>query len=41
MIEIIINSLLCVQEKLRSRSKSYQLFGYDFLIDENLNVWLL
>jgi hypothetical protein len=23
------------------RSKSFTLFGYDFMLDETLNVWLL
>lgn len=30
-----------MQESLQSRPNSHELFGYDFVVDENLNVWLI
>ena len=30
-----------VDNYLPSRYNSYELFGFDFIIDDNLNVWLL
>ena len=32
---------LSVQERAPNRESSYQLYGYDFMIDEYLKVWLL
>eukprot|EP00931_Biecheleriopsis_adriatica_P056883 TRINITY_DN33738_c0_g1_i1.p1 TRINITY_DN33738_c0_g1~~TRINITY_DN33738_c0_g1_i1.p1 ORF type:complete len:752 (+),score=116.56 TRINITY_DN33738_c0_g1_i1:110-2365(+) len=44
MKEIVIASLKCVQEAFaepESSSCSFQLFGYDFMVDSDLSVWLL
>lgn len=30
-----------VQESLQARPNSHELFGYDFVVDEALNVWLI
>ena len=42
MKEIIILSLESIRKKLKnSRSCCFELFGYDFIIDEDLGVWLI
>mmetsp|Transcript_20180 Transcript_20180/g.47745 ORF Transcript_20180/g.47745 Transcript_20180/m.47745 type:complete len:699 (+) Transcript_20180:49-2145(+) len=44
MQKIVISSLLSVEESLSrpdNHSCSFQLFGYDFMVDEDYNVWLL
>ncbi len=33
--------LIMLQESLQSRPNSHELFGYDFVVDEALNVWLI
>ena len=37
----VIDSILAAKEVLQHRDRSHELFGYDFMVDENLNVWLL
>lgn len=41
--EIITISMLSVKNKLNAndRKQSFELFGYDFFIDELFNVWLI
>mmetsp|Transcript_103791 Transcript_103791/g.199261 ORF Transcript_103791/g.199261 Transcript_103791/m.199261 type:complete len:344 (+) Transcript_103791:3-1034(+) len=44
MKHIVVTSMACVQEawlSTESHQCSFQLFGYDFLVDANLRVWLL
>mmetsp|Transcript_8747 Transcript_8747/g.19400 ORF Transcript_8747/g.19400 Transcript_8747/m.19400 type:complete len:679 (+) Transcript_8747:71-2107(+) len=44
MQKIVVNSLLSVAEvlsKSENHSCSFQLFGYDFMVDDEYNVWLL
>eukprot|EP00434_Breviolum_minutum_P003170 symbB.v1.2.002789.t1/scaffold150.1/size295742/8 len=44
MQKIVVKSLLSVAETLsksENHSCSFQLFGYDFMVDEEYNVWLL
>jgi tubulin monoglycylase TTLL3/8 len=41
MKKIVYYSLQSVQDDVLNRSKSFTLFGYDFMLDETLNVWLL
>lgn len=37
----VIDSLLAVKELLQHRDLSHELFGYDFMVDTDLNVWLI
>ena len=39
--EAVIASVLSVQEWLEHRDNSHALLGYDFMLDESLNVWLI
>ena len=39
--EAVIISILSTQEWLVHRENSHTLLGYDFMIDEALNVWLI
>ena len=41
MKKIIIWSLECVQDSIPSRKKTCELFGYDFMIDENYSPYLI
>ena len=41
MIKICVESLRSVKENLVSRKNTFELFGYDFMIDESFNVWLI
>lgn len=36
-----IATLLAAQPRLEERSQSYEIFGFDFMIDANLNVWVI
>lgn len=41
--DLIIDSILSVKNTLNpnKRSPCFELFGYDFLIDEDYRIWLL
>ena len=39
--EAVIDSVLSAQEWLEHRDNSHALFGYDLMLDEDLNVWLI
>ena len=41
MKEIIVWSLKAVADQIGARRNSNELFGYDFMIDENYNPWLI
>ncbi len=38
---IVTYSLECVQDMMDTRKNSFELFGYDIMLDENLNPWLI
>ena len=37
----VINSALAAQSDVENRKCSFELFGYDFMIDSDFNVWLI
>ncbi|ETP54673.1 hypothetical protein F442_00680 [Phytophthora nicotianae P10297] len=41
MKEIVVQSLQCVQDMVNHRNNSCELYGYDFMVDENLTPWLI
>jgi tubulin monoglycylase TTLL3/8 len=41
MKDIVKWSLQSAQEHLENRKNSHEMFGYDFMIDENYKVWLI
>jgi len=41
MKEIVYQSLCCAQDSVQARSASFELFGYDFMIAEDLTVYLI
>jgi hypothetical protein len=41
MKEIAIYSLMCASEAIEHRKNSWELYGFDFMIDSNYNTWLI
>lgn len=43
MQEVVTTSMLAVRKKLNSNDRTYcfEIFGYDFMVDENFKVWLI
>ncbi|RLN88328.1 hypothetical protein BBJ28_00012445 [Nothophytophthora sp. Chile5] len=41
MKEIVVQSLQCVQDMVQHRSNCCELYGYDFMLDEELQPWLI
>ena len=41
MKKIVQWSLECVQDSVMHRKKSFEIFGYDFMIDDECNPWLI
>ena len=39
--EIVIHSLKSVQDMVENRKNSFEMFGYDFMIDEDGVPWLI
>lgn len=37
----MIDSILSCSEVLHHRDRSHELFGYDFMVDSDLNTWLI
>ena len=34
-------ALMCAQDMLENRKNSCEVYGYDFMLDEEFNIWLL
>jgi hypothetical protein len=41
MKDIIIDTLECTNLNPSKRKTSFELFGYDFMVDEDFRVWLI
>ncbi|KAL4438623.1 hypothetical protein ABPG74_015521 [Tetrahymena malaccensis] len=41
MMNIAINSIKSCKDSIEPRRNSLELYGYDFMVDENYNTWLL
>ena len=41
MKKIVTWSTMSVQDMIQNRHRSCELYGYDFMVDENLDVWLI
>jgi len=41
MKEIVLRSLESVQDVMQARPNSFQLFGYDFMVSDDLETWLI
>lgn len=39
--EIVVYSLKCCVDQMKPRKRSLELFGYDFMVDSNMNTWLI
>ena len=39
--ELILKSLVCVEDAIPHQPNSFELFGYDVLIDEDFRPWLI
>ena len=37
----IIGSVLAARDMVIHRENAHEMFGYDFMVDTNLNVWLI
>jgi tubulin monoglycylase TTLL3/8 len=41
MKNAVLCSLQAVQDTVEGRKNSFEIFGYDFMVDTNYNVWLI
>jgi hypothetical protein len=41
MKEIAKCSLMCASEMIEHRKNSWELYGFDFMVDDNFNAWLI
>jgi hypothetical protein len=41
MKEIAIYTLMCASEMIEHRKNSWELYGFDFMVDDNYNTWLI
>jgi tubulin polyglutamylase TTLL5 len=39
--EVVVKSLICADDVIPNQPNSFELFGYDIMIDETLKVWLI
>lgn len=41
MKEIVVATIISTQDQVYGRKGSFELIGYDFMIDDKLNPWLI
>jgi len=41
MQEIIVNTLRSVQDSIEQKPQSFEMFGFDLILDEKMDLWLL
>jgi len=41
MMEIVINSIKSCKDSVEHRKNSFEIYGYDFMIDDQYNTWLI
>merc|ERR1712066_531870 len=41
MCSIVEHTLRSIQDKLTPRAESFELYGFDLMLDESMNLWLL
>ena len=39
--QIVVATIVATQDQVYGRKKSFELIGYDFMIDDQLNPWLI
>ena len=39
IVEVVLKTLYCVQDNMPSSPNSFELFGFDVLIDQDLKPW--
>lgn len=39
--EVVLKTLYCVQDSIPASANSFELFGFDVLIDQDLKPWLI
>lgn len=41
MKDIVKQSMMCALDGIENRKNTHEMYGYDFMIDENYKVWLI
>lgn len=41
IVDVIVKSLVCLDDVVPHQPNSFEVFGYDVLLDENLRAWLI
>ena len=41
MVEKVIKTLICCQKSVSDRQRSFEVFGFDFMIDDRFGVWVI
>ncbi|CAK0838895.1 unnamed protein product [Prorocentrum cordatum] len=41
MKRVVMTTMQCAQDVVQPRTNSFELFGYDFMVDDDLGVWLI
>merc|ERR1712176_1406256 len=41
MIEVILKSLCMAEDQIPNQANSFELFGYDLMLDSRLRIWLI